>query len=181
MPENQHNIPQRVRTVSWNDPMVGAAAARNMSGFDYLRAIETGEIPPPPIAKLLGFRLKLVDRGQAVFELEPAEYHYNPIGMVHGGVASTVLDSAMGCAVHSTLPAGTGYSTVELKVNFIRPLSTQTGKVLCEATVIHTGGRIATAEGKLIDRDGKLYAHATTTCIIFRPEIRKDKLTGGPL
>ena len=175
MPQDQQNISQRIRTVSWNDPMVGAAAARNMTGLDYLRAIETGEIPPPPIAKLLGFSLKQVDSGHAVFELEPAEYHYNPIGMVHGGVASTVLDSAMGCAVHSTLPAGTGYSTVELKTNFIRPLSTQTGTLRCEASVIYTGGRIATAEGKLVDKDGKLYAHATTTCIIFRPskEMRK--------
>jgi uncharacterized protein (TIGR00369 family) len=169
MVQDQHNISQRNRTVSWNDPMVGANAARTMSGIDYLRAIEAGEIPPPPIAKLLGFRLQRVDSGHAVFELEPAEYHYNPIGMVHGGVASTVLDSAMGCAVHSTLPAGTGYSTVELKVNFIRPLSTRTGTLRCEASVIHTGGRIATAEGKLVDKDGKLYAQGTTTCIIFRP------------
>ena len=169
MSADQHNTPQRKRTVSWNDPMFGANAARTMSGLDYLRAIETGEIPPPPIAQLLGFSLQRVDSGQAVFELEPAEYHYNPIGMVHGGVASTVLDSAMGCAVHSTLPAGTGYSTVELKVNFIRPLSTETGTLHCEASVIHTGGRIATAEGKLVDKDGKLYAHGTTTCIIFRP------------
>lgn len=169
MSGDQHNTPQRKRTVSWNDPMVGANEARTMSGLDYLHAIATGEIPPPPIAQLLGFSLKRVDSGQAVFELEPAEYHYNPIGMVHGGVASTVLDSAMGCAVHSTLPAGTGYSTVELKVNFIRPLSTQTGTLQCEASVIHTGGRIATAQGKLVDKDGKLYAHGTTTCIIFRP------------
>jgi uncharacterized protein (TIGR00369 family) len=143
-----------------------------MTGLDYLRAIERGDIPPPPIAKLLGFRLKRVDLGQAVFELEPGEHHYNPIGMVHGGVASTLLDSAMGCAVHSTLPAGTGYSTIELKINFIRPLSSKTGKVLCEARVIHTGGRIATAEGKLVDKDSKLYAHATTTCIIFDPRGR---------
>jgi uncharacterized protein (TIGR00369 family) len=155
--------------------MVGANAARFMSGLDYLRAIETGEIPPPPIAQLLGFSLKRVDSGQAVFELEPAEYHYNPIGMVHGGVASTVLDSAMGCAVHSTLPAGTGYSTVELKVNFIRPLSTETGTLHCEASVIHTGGRISTAEGKIVDKDGKLYAHGTTTCIIFRPSKEVDR------
>jgi uncharacterized protein (TIGR00369 family) len=155
--------------------MVGANAARFMSGLDYLRAIETGEIPPPPIAQLLGFSLKRVDSGQAVFELEPAEYHYNPIGMVHGGVASTVLDSAMGCAVHSTRPAGTGYSTVELKVNFIRPLSTETGTLHCEASVIHTGGRISTAEGKIVDKDGKLYAHGTTTCIIFRPSKEVDR------
>jgi uncharacterized protein (TIGR00369 family) len=169
MVQDQHNISQRKRTVSWHDPMIGADAARTMSGLDYLRAIEAGEIPPPPIAKLLGFSLKRVDSGHAVFQLEPAEYHYNPIGMVHGGVASTVLDSAMGCAVHSTLPAGTGYSTVELKVNFNRPLSTQTGTLRCEASVIHTGGRLATAEAKLVDKDGKLYAHGTTTCIIFRP------------
>ena len=169
MVQDQHNTPQRKRTVSWHDPMFGANAARTMSGLDYLRAIEIGEIPPPPIATLLGFKLKRVDSGNAVFELEPGEYHYNPIGMVHGGVASTVLDSAMGCAVHSTLPAGTGYSTVELKVNFIRPLSTETGTLHCEASVIYTGGRIATAEGKLVDKDGKLYAHGTTTCIIFRP------------
>ncbi|MGD8254168.1 MAG: PaaI family thioesterase [Syntrophobacterales bacterium] len=175
MVQDQHNTPQRQRTVSWHDPMVGANAARFMSGLDYLRAIETGEIPPPPIAQLLGFSLKRVDSGQAVFELEPAEYHYNPIGMVHGGVASTVLDSAMGCAVHSTLPAGTGYSTVELKVNFIRPLSTETGTLHCEASVIHTGGRISTAEGKIVDKDGKLYAHGTTTCIIFRPSKEVDR------
>ena len=159
----------RKLTVTWEDPLIVAETSKNMAGLDYLQAIERGDIPPPPIARLLGFRLKRVELGQAVFELEPGEHHYNPIGMVHGGVASTVLDSAMGCAVHSTLPAGTGYSTVELKINFIRPLSSNTGKVLCEASVIHPGGRIATAEGKLVDKDGKLYAHGTTTCIIFRP------------
>lgn len=159
---------ERKLTVTWDDPLIGAETSKTMTGLDYLRAIESGDIPPPPIARLLGFRLTRVDLGQAVFELEPGEHHYNPIGMVHGGVASTVLDSAMGCAVHSTLPAGTGYSTVELKINFIRPLSTDTGKVLCEARVIHSGGRIATAEGKLADKNGKLYAHGTTTCLIFR-------------
>jgi len=159
---------ERKLTVTWDDPLIGAQTSKTMTGLDYLRAIESGDIPPPPIARLLGFRLKRVDLGQAVFELEPGEHHYNPIGMVHGGVASTLLDSAMGCAVHSTLPAGTGYSTVELKINFIRPLSTDTGKVLCEARVIHSGGRIATAEGKLADKNGKLYAHGTTTCLIFR-------------
>ena len=172
MSGKKHHANKRQLTVTWDNPFIGAETSKTMTGLDYLRAIERGDIPPPPIAKLLGFRLKRVDLGQAVFELEPGEHHYNPIGMVHGGVASTVLDSAMGCAVHSTLPAGTGYSTIELKINFIRPLSSKTGKVLCEARVIHTGGRIATAEGKLVDKDGKLYAHATTTCIIFDPRGR---------
>jgi uncharacterized protein (TIGR00369 family) len=172
MSGKKHHADKRKLTVTWDNPFIGAETSKTMTGLDYLRAIERGDIPPPPIAKLLGFRLKRVDLGQAVFELEPGEHHYNPIGMVHGGVASTVLDSAMGCAVHSTLPAGTGYSTIELKINFIRPLSSKTGKVLCEARVIHTGGRIATAEGKLVDKDSKLYAHATTTCIIFDPRGR---------
>jgi uncharacterized protein (TIGR00369 family) len=172
MSGKKHHADKRKLTVTWDNPFIGAETSKTMTGLDYLRAIERGDIPPPPIAKLLGFRLKRVDLGQAVFELEPGEHHYNPIGMVHGGVASTVLDSAMGCAVHSTLPAGTGYSTIELKINFIRPLSSKTGKVLCEARVIHTGGRIATAEGKLVDKHSKLYAHATTTCIIFDPRGR---------
>ena len=169
MSGKKHHTNARKLTVTWEDPLLAAESSKNMAGLDYLHAIERGDIPPPPIARLLGFRLIRVDLGQAVFELEPGEHHYNPIGMVHGGVASTVLDSAMGCAIHSTLPAGTGYSTVELKINFIRPLSTHTGKVLCEARVIHPGGRIATAGGKLVGKDGKLYAHGTTTCIIFRP------------
>ena len=166
--EQDHNF-NRNSIVTWDDPMVGARAAAAMSGLDFLRAIAEGEIPPPPISKLFGFKLKQVDTGLAVFELEPAEYHYNPIGMVHGGVAATVLDSAMGCAIHSTLPLGKGYTTVELKVNFVRPMSTKTGRVLCEAKVIHTGARIATAEARLVDDKGTLYAHGTTTCMIFRP------------
>jgi uncharacterized protein (TIGR00369 family) len=103
-----------------------------------------------------------------VFAVEPAEYHYNPIGLVHGGLACTLLDSAMGCAVHTTLPAGTGYTTLELKVNLIRPLTRETGRVLCEGTIIHVGGRTATAEARITDAAGALYAHATTTCMIFR-------------
>ncbi|HEX5705724.1 MAG TPA: PaaI family thioesterase, partial [Pyrinomonadaceae bacterium] len=98
----------------------------------------------------------------------PEEYHYNPIGVVHGGLAATLLDSAMGCAVHSTLPAGAGYTTLEIKVNFVRPLTTETRGVRCEARVVYVGGRTATAEGRVTDEQGKLYAHGTTTCLIFR-------------
>lgn len=115
-----------------------------------------------------------------MFACEPAEYHYNPIGTVHGGLASTLLDSAMGCAVHSTLPAGAGYTTLELKVNMLRPIAVSTGRLLCEGRTVHVGGRVATAEGRLTDEAGKLYAHATTTCMLFRsPEKPAEGELGG--
>jgi len=166
---NDSGNEMRTRTVRWEDPFALVEASRGLSGIDYLRKIASGELPAPPIAALLNFRLSDIDAGKAIFTVEPAEYHYNPIGVVHGGLAATLLDSAMGCAVHSTLPPGSGYTTVELKVNYIRPLTVETKGVRCEATVIHVGRRTATAEGKIVDDDGKLYAHGTTTCIIFRP------------
>ena len=158
----------RTRTFSWEDPQVLAGAARGLSGIEFLRKVVSGELPRPPISALMNFGLAELSEGRAVFTVEPAEYHYNPIGVVHGGLAATLLDSAMGCAVHSTLPAGAGYTTLEVKVNYVRPLTAETGLVRCEAEVIHVGGRTATAEGKVLDASGKLYAHATTTCIIFR-------------
>ncbi len=158
----------RTRTVSWEDPRALAEAARGVSGLEFLKRVAAGELPRPPISAVLNFGLAELDEGWAVFTVEPAEYHYNPIGVVHGGLAATLLDSAMGCAVHSTLPAGAGYTTLEFKVNFLRPLTAETGEVRCEARVIHVGGRTATAEGKITDSAGKLYAHATTTCMIFR-------------
>ena len=158
----------RTRTYSWGDPMIGAAAAPTMSGLDYLRTIMRGEVPPAPISRVLDFTLDTVEEGRVVFMLEPAEYHYNPIGMVHGGVACTLFDSAMGCAVHTMLPAGVGYTTLELKVNFLRPLSLKTGRVWCEGKTIHVGRTTALAEAWLRDTGGKLYGHATTTCMIFR-------------
>ena len=160
----------RTRTFSWEDPRALAEAARGLSGIEFLRKVVSGELPRPPISALMNFGLAEISEGRAVFTVEPAEYHYNPIGVVHGGLAATLLDSAMGCAVHSTLPAGAGYTTLEVKVNFVRPLTAETGEVRCEAEVIHVGGRTATAEGKVFDGAGKLYAHATTTCIIFRNE-----------
>jgi uncharacterized protein (TIGR00369 family) len=158
----------RSRTVEWEDPMVGAARARELSGLEYLAAIRDGDVPPPPIAVLLGFAPVELEEGRVTFAATPAEYHYNPIGMVHGGLAATLLDSAMGCAVQTTLPAGVGYSTLELKVNFTRPITADTGRVLCTAEVVHRGGRVGTAEGRLVaEETGKLLAHATTTCLIF--------------
>jgi len=160
---------RRTRTVTWEDPRALAEAGRNLSGLEYLRKIVEGSLPRPPISALLNFGLAELGEGRAVFTVEPAEYHYNPIGVVHGGLAATLLDSAMGCAVHSMLPAGAGYTTLEIKVNFVRPMTAETGVVRCEAQVVYVGVRTATAEGRIVDESGKLYAHATTTCIIFRP------------
>ncbi len=159
----------RTRTITWEDPLPSAQQGRAMSGLDYLRAMQRGEFPPPPIGVLMGMSVAEIEEGRAVLTVQPAEYHYNPIGVVHGGLAATLLDSAMACAVHSTLPTGTGYTTLEIKVNYVRALTSETGEVRAEATVIHRGGRIATAEGRLVGPDGTLYAHGTTTCLIFRP------------
>jgi len=139
-----------------------------MSGLDYLKAMQEGRIPPPPIAMLIDMRIVEVSEGRVVFAAQPAEFHYNPLGAVHGGLAATLLDSALGCAIHSTLPAGTSFTTLEIKVNYLRPMTRETGLVYSEGKVIHVGGRIATAEGRITDADGKLYAHGTTTCIILR-------------
>lgn len=159
----------RSRTITWEDPTATVQLGRTISGLDYIKAIQSGDVPLPPIAVLLGMGISEVEEGRVVFSLEAAEYHYNPLGTVHGGVIATLLDSAMGCAVQSTMPAGTSYTTLELKVNYLRPVTSKTGMVYCEGKVIYVGGRIATAEGRLADADGKLYAHATTTCIVLRP------------
>ena len=166
MNEKQTN---RIRTFTWEDPTPAIQRSKTMSGLQYLQALQTGELPPAPIAALLGMWIAEVNEGRIVFAAEPGEYEYNPIGVVHGGIAATLLDSAMGCAVHSTLSAGTTYTTLELKVNYLRSITSKTGVVYCEGKVIHVGGRIATAEGRLTDASGKLYAHGTTTCIVMRP------------
>jgi uncharacterized protein (TIGR00369 family) len=159
---------ERKLTISWEDPRQLAEAGHGLSGLEFLQKIVTGELPPPPIAALMNFGLVELSEGYATFAVYPAECHYNPIGVVHGGLAATLLDSAMGCAVHSKLPAGAAYTTLEIKVNFVRAMTAQTGRVRCEAKVIHLGGRTATAEGRVIDETGQLYAHGTTTCLIFR-------------
>lgn len=160
---------ERTRTFSWDDPMITATAARQMSGLEFLQTMIRGELPRPPIAYALDFVLTEIEAGRAVFEVEPAEFHYNPIGMVHGGLAAMVLDSALGCAIQSMLPAGTYYSTLELHTNFIRAVKASTGLLRAEAEIIHVGRSTATAQARLVDTEGKLYAHATTTCMIFQP------------
>ena len=157
----------RTLTVEWSDPAALAAAGRSMPGLDFLRAIRDGRLPPPPIAQLLGFSLIEVEPGHAVFEFTPREQHYNPIGVVHGGLAMTLLDSAMGCCVQTRMPAGGGYTTLEAKTNLVRAITDQTGRLRAIGKVVHLGNRIATAEGRLEDAAGKLYAHATTTCIVL--------------
>lgn len=161
----------RTRTVTWEDPRPLAQAGHGVSGLEFLQRIVKADLPPPPFAALLNFALVEVSEGYAVFAVDPAEYHYNPIGVVHGGLAATLLDSAMGCAVHSTLPAGAGYTTLEIKVNFIRAMTAETGRVRCEARIVHAGARTATAEGRIVDEAGKLYAHGSTTCLIIRPSL----------
>jgi uncharacterized protein (TIGR00369 family) len=158
----------RRRTLVWQDPVATAAAGAKLSGLEYIGAIVAGELPPPPIAVTMRMRPVEIGEGRAVFEGEPGEEHYNPIGMVHGGYASTLLDSALGCAVHTTLPAGVGYTSLGLEAKFVRPISRDTGRVLCAATVLHRGRRQATAEGRLTAADsGKLLAHGQTTCMIL--------------
>ncbi len=160
---------KRSRTVSWEDPLAIPKATVGMSGLAALKEVFEGRLPPPPIAVTMGFSGVHIEEGKAVFEGEPAEYLYNPIGVVHGGFAMALLDSAMGCAVHSTLAAGERYTTLEVKTNFVRPITLDTGRVRCEGVVIHRGGTIATAEGKLTAvASGKLLAHGTTTCLISR-------------
>ena len=159
---------ERKRTIIWDDPKNSARDATSISGLDYLKAIKDGKINPPPIAMLVGYKISEVDSGYAVFELDPDEYHYNPFATVHGGIISTVLDTTMTASVLSTLRKGVSCSTAEIKVNFIRPVTTNTGTLRCEARPIHIGKRLATAEGQLKDKKDNLYAHAVSTCLIFK-------------
>ena len=140
---------------------------RQMDGLAYLRAIRDGEAPRAPISELMNFAPVEIEAGFVVFAARPDKRVYNPLGTVHGGYVCTLLDSCMGCAVHSTLAAGQGYTSVELKVSFIRPLSEATGEVRAEGRVLNAGRQIATAEGRLVDARGRLLAHGTTTCLIF--------------
>ncbi len=157
----------RRREVTWADPLVGAALARDMSGLDYLRGIAEGRIPAAPIAALMGMSLVQAEPGQVTFRLDVGEHLYNPIGSVHGGVFCTLLDSAMGCSVHASLSRGQAYTSLELKVNFIKPLTLGTPSVVATGQVISLGRRVATASAQITGPDGTLYAHGTTTCLIF--------------
>jgi uncharacterized protein (TIGR00369 family) len=157
----------RSRTFAWEDPAALAAAARSMAGIDFLRAFRDGQLPPPPIGAAMDTMLEEVEPGRAVFALVPGEEHYNPIGTVHGGVLATLLDSAAGCAVQSTLDAGTGYTTLDLSIKYLRPVTVETGKIRAIGAVRHRGRRTALAEAELYDSADRLLAHATSSCLII--------------
>jgi uncharacterized protein (TIGR00369 family) len=141
----------------------------SMSGLEFFQKLVRGDVPPPPMLELLNIRLTEVEAGRVVFEAEAEERFYNGTGVAHGGFAATLLDSALGCAINSMMPAGKRFTTLELKINLTRPLTHQVGTLRCEAKVVHVGGRTATSEGRITDRNGKLYAHGTTTCIVVEP------------
>ena len=154
--------------IKKESPPGGTEARRMMSGMEYLQKMIAGELPRTPMSQLINFRLVEVSEGRAVLTIEPDERYYNGLGIAHGGMAATLLDSALGCAVNSMMPAGKIFTTLEMKINFVRPIRRETGEVRCEANVIHAGSRVATAEGRVVDLEGKVYAHATATCMLFR-------------
>ncbi len=169
----------RTRSYEWTDPAAMASGGAGMSGLEFLKYMQERNLIAP-IAATLDFRASEFSEGRAVFSGTPAEFHYNPIGTVHGGYSATLLDSAMGCAVHTTLPAGQAYTTLEFKINLVRPLTASAGQVDCEGWVVHRGGRVATAEGRIVDASGKIYAHGSTTCLIFKVPAAASAGEEGP-
>ena len=158
----------RTRTITWTDPARSRFSARALNGLDRLVAIQRGELAPPPAAALLGMQLDEVAPGRTVFSMLADEVHENPMGTMHGGIVATLVDTAMGCALSSLLPADAGFTTLELKTNFVRAITQATGRIYAEGSVVHTGGRVATTEARVHDDSGALYAHATSTCLILR-------------
>jgi uncharacterized protein (TIGR00369 family) len=159
--------PSRTKQVAWYDPAIAGGAAATMPGRDFLQAIVDGQVPPPPFARLIGADLVSVGDGVAVFRCTPDESTYNPLGLVHGGVLCTLLDSAAGCAVHSQLPAGVGFSSIEIKVSFLRPANGATLEI--EGRSLRVGRQVAFAEAYARNGDGKLVGHATTSIAVMRP------------
>ncbi|MBO4204967.1 PaaI family thioesterase [Micromonospora echinofusca] len=163
----QTQDPVRSRTFAWPDPAGHRALLGQRGGLDLLHAMIAGELPPPPVAHLLDMGAMTAADGRVTVELAPQEFHYNPLGTVHGGVLSTLLDTAAACAVHTTLPLGTGYTSLDLNVRFLRPVTVDSGLLTCTGTVLHRGRRTALAEARLTDAAGRLVAHATSNCLIF--------------
>lgn len=157
----------RETTVTWSDPSQGLSLLPTMDGIDFLRKMAAGEVPGAPIGAHIGMQIAEVGEGAVTFHCHPDESHYNPIGMVHGGLVCTLLDSALGCAVHTTLPAGTGYTSIEIKVNYLRPVSKDSGPLVCTGRVTKGGRRVAFAEGEVVDYAGKTVATASGSLLIF--------------
>ncbi|TMR93077.1 PaaI family thioesterase [Nonomuraea basaltis] len=157
----------RTRTYHWDDPAILAEAAGRMAGIDFLREMQAGRLPRPPINYTVDFALDEVEPGRAVFSLTPGEEHYNPIGSVHGGIFATLLDSAAGCAVQSTLPQGMAYTSLDLTVKFLRRITVDTGPVRAIGTIVNSSRRTALAQAQLVDATDRLLAHATSSCLLF--------------
>jgi len=157
----------RTRTYSWSDPATHAALLASTDGLTLLRRMAAGELPPPPIMNLIDIVGMEVEEGSVTFYLDPREFHYNPLGSVHGGVISTLLDSTAACSLHSTLPAGMGYTSLDLNVKFLRPVTVDSGRLACRGSVLQKGRRTALTEARLTDTAGRLVAHATSSCMIF--------------
>ena len=157
----------RSRTVTWHDPRITAAGARQRTGLETMEAIRDGVLPPPPIAMLMQFGIGSLKEGRVEFTCSVDESVYNPIGVVHGGLVCTLLDTVAGCAVHTTLPAGFGYTSIELKVNYLRPVHETSGPLTAIGTVTKPGRRVAFAEGEVLDAAGKLVANATSSLLVF--------------
>jgi uncharacterized protein (TIGR00369 family) len=157
----------RSRTFSWADPGLTGAQLGRRSGLDFLRAMVSGEVPPPPAMQLLGVDGFLVEEGRVEVFMTPQEFHYNPLGTVHGGILATLLDTGAGCAVHSTLPAGIGYTSLDLITKFLKPVMVASGVLRCEATVLSAGRTSVLAEARLHDERARLVAHALSSCLLF--------------
>ena len=165
-PSESGPIDQMQKTIVWQASAHSARDAASISGLAYLESVRDGTIAPPPVAVLLGYRIHAVRHGYAAYRIAPEECHYNPFSIVHGGILSTLLDTAMTASVLSTLPKGQLCKTVEVKVNFVRSATDRSGALVAEGRPIHIGGRLATAEGRITDAEGRLYAHGLTTCSI---------------
>ena len=157
----------RSRTYSWSDPAEHAGLIGKRTGLELLQAMAAGELPAPPVMHLIDMAGMEVEEGSVTVHLVPQEFHYNPLGSVHGGVLSTLLDTAAACSVHTTLPAGVGYTSQDLNVKFLRPVTVGSGRISCKGTVLQRGRRTALAEARLTDERGRLVAHATSSCLIF--------------
>jgi len=158
---------ERSRTYSWTDPAAHAGLIGTRTGLELLRAMSAGELPAPPVMYLIDMAGMEVEEGSVTVYLDPQEFHYNPLGSVHGGVLSTLLDTAAACSVHSTLPAGVGYTSLDLNVKFLRSVTVASGRITCRGAVLQRGRRTALAEARMTDAAGRLVAHATTTCMIL--------------
>jgi uncharacterized protein (TIGR00369 family) len=169
---------KRTRTITWQDPAEAAALSDGLNGLEILHRITSGLIPAPPAAELVGFAPTYVMPGRVVFAYEPREEHYNALGAVHGGILTTVLDTVMGCAVHSRLDVGVAPVTIELKTSFVHPVTLDSGLLRAEGTVVHPGSRVATAQARLEGEDGTLYAHASSSWLIYElaEKAKKERL-----